>query len=843
MPWPCSRMARSSSAAVSPHSQPNGTTQIRSPRNNLARVNPDGTLDNTFDPEPNGQVSAIAVQPNGQILIGGEFTTLQPNGAATATTRNHLARLNADGSLDTSFNPNILGQFTTTGQVYAIAIQANGQILIGGAVHHDSRWRSLTPTIARLNSAGSVDPAFKPMIDAQVDAIYVQSNGQILIGGAFTDLGAIPVPATATASAITTQTTASGTTYYGNHLGRLNSNGTVDQTFDPDLNNQVTGIAVQLDGEIVIAGYFSSIQSDASAPTTADFIARLNPDGTPDGSNLTDPNWNNPAASAGIQALALQPDGKIVIGGSIGTISNGGVSTFVSAYAARLNPDGTPDTTFIPGPNYLVNALAVQPDGKIVMGGQFTQFRSGNAHSGTTRNALARVNGDGTLDGNFDPNAFGGVGVFVTQSDGKILIGGSFSSVDGITRGNMARLNTDGSLDTAFNPNLNGPVAAIALQSNGQIIVGGNFTTLDPGALGNPISDERPGAAQFRRLARQHLESRSERRDQRDAAAAQRPTPGRRRLFRISSERRHHRAHQHDRDHHRGAGRGHADLPMEPQWQPDHGRHELVLHDRQGSDDGRGGLYRVGHLFLDQYHQLLDRAGGEPGARFERGQTQSITTPLDAPGRFEFFARLNADGSVDANFPAQSERHRRLHPPGTLGQRHHHRRLLHRRDAGREWNFQPGQQSRAPQRHRRHARHHFQSQSRTAAVRAMALQANGRIVIGGSFSGLTPNPVTTTTIVGTTVTTTTTPITVRQGLARINADGSLDTNFDPEANGSRPISGDQSDQRPNPRWRQFYVDRRSHPDSCRTDQHLRFDRRWFQPGLQRLCRFGPVRLQ
>ena len=87
--------------------QPNSTTNPVA-RANLARVNLDGTLDTTFDPEPNGQVLAMAVQPDGKILIGGAFTSVQPNGAAKATTRNHIARLNSDGSLDTGFDPNAL---------------------------------------------------------------------------------------------------------------------------------------------------------------------------------------------------------------------------------------------------------------------------------------------------------------------------------------------------------------------------------------------------------------------------------------------------------------------------------------------------------------------------------------------------------------------------------------------------------------------------------------------------------------------------------------------------------------------------------------------------------------
>src|SRR2546426_10464008 len=79
-----------------------------------------------FDPNANGVVRVVVVQPDGKILIGGDFTTLSPNGGV-AVTRNRIARLNPDGTLDTVFNPN------ANGTVYSIAVQADGKILVGGA--------------------------------------------------------------------------------------------------------------------------------------------------------------------------------------------------------------------------------------------------------------------------------------------------------------------------------------------------------------------------------------------------------------------------------------------------------------------------------------------------------------------------------------------------------------------------------------------------------------------------------------------------------------------------------------------------------------------------------------
>ncbi|MEI6052978.1 MAG: delta-60 repeat domain-containing protein, partial [Opitutaceae bacterium] len=88
--------------------QPNGVSD-KVDRNYLARFNPDGSLDQNFNPNANDQINAIALQSDGKVLIGGLFTTLQPNDASAPTTRNHFARLNSDGSLDTAFNPNVTG--------------------------------------------------------------------------------------------------------------------------------------------------------------------------------------------------------------------------------------------------------------------------------------------------------------------------------------------------------------------------------------------------------------------------------------------------------------------------------------------------------------------------------------------------------------------------------------------------------------------------------------------------------------------------------------------------------------------------------------------------------------
>src|SRR3979409_308146 len=109
-----------------------------------------------FDPNANGAVRVVVVQPDGKILIGGTFTTLSPNGGA-AVTRNRIARLNPDGTLDAAFNPN------ANATVWSIAVQADGKILVGGTFNGASSIGGQPRNhIARLDpttgSADSFDP-------------------------------------------------------------------------------------------------------------------------------------------------------------------------------------------------------------------------------------------------------------------------------------------------------------------------------------------------------------------------------------------------------------------------------------------------------------------------------------------------------------------------------------------------------------------------------------------------------------------------------------------------------------------------------------------------------------
>jgi uncharacterized delta-60 repeat protein len=462
----------------------NGTS-----RNRIVRLNTDGSLDATFNhgTGTSGMVSTIAVQPDGKIIIGGDFTSY--NG----TSRNNIARLNADGSLEGPFNS---GTGSNTA-VSDIAFQADGKIIIGGVF---SSYNSTSINfIARINADGSLDASFNPGTGANnsINATALQADGKIIIGGNFTSYNSTPrnriARLNADGSLDTTFSPSTGANRFFSTFAmqadrkiiigwqffdytdteiivRLNADGNLDGTFNPGTgpNGGVSTIAIQADGKIIIGGEFVSYNG-----TSRSKIARLNADGSldPTFNPGTGANRDNDRTAVRVDDIAIQADGKIIIGGGF-TSYNGTVSNNI----ARLNPDGSLDATFNPGTgaNDYVSTTALQSDGKIIIGGNFTSY------NGTSRNKIARLNADGSLDDTFNPGT-GVDNVVLTnavQADGNILIGGHFDSYNGTHRNGIARLNADGSLDPTFNPETgaSGTVSTIAVQTDGEILIGGGFT-------------------------------------------------------------------------------------------------------------------------------------------------------------------------------------------------------------------------------------------------------------------------------------------------------------------------------------------------------------------------------
>jgi len=367
---------------------------------------PPGQLDTAFNPDAgfNNDVYSITLQPDGKIVAGGDFTT------ANGLPVNRLTRLLPDGSLDNGFLTPTLGG--ANDPVRVVLNQSDTRLVVGGEfTTFDNIVRN---HLARLNYDGSIDPGFNPgsaadgPVYALAETFDTAGSRKLLAGGSFV--------------------TFNGFSRSG--VVKLNDDGTVDTGFNTGIgvNGTVYAVAVYATntfnaGKIVIAGEFTAV--DGIARTR---IARLNVDGSLD---LTFDPGAGPNDT--VRSIVLEPDGKVLLGGSFTNVNG------LAAYRiARLNRNGSVDSTFQGGvgANDLVYTLALQPDNRIIVGGGFTRA------SGTTRNRLTRLMPDGAVDPtiNFGTGANDFVASVAVQPDGKLVIAGGFTEVQGLPRAHLARL-------------------------------------------------------------------------------------------------------------------------------------------------------------------------------------------------------------------------------------------------------------------------------------------------------------------------------------------------------------------------------------------------------------------
>ncbi len=462
----------------------------------LARLNPDGSLDPSFGTPlsaESGGVTALALQPDGKLLVGG--FTLRPSGSPTRT---GIIRLNPNGTWDASFMSGLPG---LDGGVSVILTQSNNRILIGGGfthVHGQDR-----PYLAQVSANGDLEAGFMAELNGSVRAALVQPDGGIVIGGSFTTIGGES----------------------RNHIGRLRTNGVVDPGFLSGLSGadgEVQTVARRSDGTIVIGGEFLNVNDQPFS-----YLAALRPDGNLAPGFLADsagPDYlvtkvlmrpdqeililggfsrvnGQPKRGLALvtedaylqgwyyfyehdwqfSTMALLPDGKLLVAWIDGSFNFG---------IARLDNEGTADPSGFservgigdgqPFPDTVLS-LGLQPDGRILIGGIFSSIDThpyGN---------LARLMPDGSRDVTFASTVLGGnfgraPYAFAVQDNGRIVLGGSFSSVNGAARNRVARLLADGSLDNTFLNGLsgaNGNVRAVQLDASGGILIGGEFTAVN----------------------------------------------------------------------------------------------------------------------------------------------------------------------------------------------------------------------------------------------------------------------------------------------------------------------------------------------------------------------------
>lgn len=464
-------------------------------RHNIARINANESLDLTFNPGSgaNGDISYCVLQPNGKIIIAGDFTQYneQP--------RNRVARINQDGSLDETFNPGS----GANASVNVIALQADGKIILGGDF---TNFNGISSSgLLRLQSDGTLDDSFLlPAINNDVSALAIQADGKVLAGGSFTVVDGLPASNVARFNADGTRDNtfaiinsnilsinalainAQGKIFIGGSFEQINGqtirgivcvneNGTINTNFNvgTGFNGWVSALTFQSDGKLIVGGSSGRYNDMPNLIS----VFRLNIDASLDDTFL------NANADRMAYCIKLKPDGKIIIGGGFLSYNN-----IAENFITCRNPDGSKETFFNigagTGADHSIDAILVEPDNKIIVGGAF------NNYNGVLRNRIAKLNEDGTLDTSFATGSgFNSTVTFLgRQADGKILVSGNFDSYSDVAVKKMVRLNIDGTLDTSFNLNLPfyEPYLGIreaVIQADGKIVLSGNFVTLNGGSL------------------------------------------------------------------------------------------------------------------------------------------------------------------------------------------------------------------------------------------------------------------------------------------------------------------------------------------------------------------------
>jgi uncharacterized delta-60 repeat protein len=291
---------------------------------------------------------------------------------------------------------------------------------------------------------------FAPGSFAQVDENEFQPSAGIPTTAGFIDDTFAPV----LGGAASTINLVNGTRKNG--IARFNADGTLDASFNTKsgASGSITAIGLQSDGKIIIGGSFTNFSGQPVGS-----IARLNADGSFETSFNSSGVYSATGANGAISEISVLPDNRIYIGGAF-TTYNGATANRL----ARLNVNGNLDTSFVTGtgPSNSVTVIKQYTGGKILIGGNFGNY------NGAASLRIARINSDGSCDSSFvvGAGASGQVRAFAVQPDDKIVVGGNFATLNGVAKNGIARLNADGSDDTSFSVSGTGAnVGAIANQT------------------------------------------------------------------------------------------------------------------------------------------------------------------------------------------------------------------------------------------------------------------------------------------------------------------------------------------------------------------------------------------
>ncbi len=435
-----------------------------------------GDVNATFPKVTGGSISATAADGSGGFYIGGSFRCIGPNTSGSCDgvddfVRNRAAHINADGSVDPSWNPNL------NSTVQAIGVLGSTVYLGGAFTTAGDTPRNFAAAVGTNGTLTSWNPNLS---GTRVNAIGVLGS-TVYLGGYFTTVGGTP----------------------RNNAAAITTGGTLDLSWDPNLSHGVLAIGV-LGSTVYLGGQFSTAdgapRNSAAAVTTGGTLTDWNPNlgggnvraigvlgstvylggyfntvgGTPrnfaaavDDTVGTPTSWN-PNLNETVVAIGVL--GSTVYLGGYFTTAGGTPRN----YAAAVTTGGTL-TDWNPNPNSTVLAIGVLGS-TVYLGGDFTIV------GGTTRNRAAALDTDGNLT-DWNPNLSSGFGNSSVSAIGvlgsTVYLGGYFTTVGGTPRNYAAAVTTGGTLVTSWNPNLNGPVFAIGV-SGSTVYLGGEFTCIGP---------------------------------------------------------------------------------------------------------------------------------------------------------------------------------------------------------------------------------------------------------------------------------------------------------------------------------------------------------------------------
>jgi hypothetical protein len=393
-----------------------------------------GALDVGFGTNLKGCIPfVLALRADGKVYAGGSFSSVG------GVTRKGMCLVDGEsGVLDANFQPTLL-YHNSPGNIFVVLPAADGKVFVGGDFNFLGGVSKNALALVD-GTTGAVDNAFEANVQGAVRTLALKSDGKLYVGGDFNFVGGM----TRNRLALVDGTT-----------------GALVGSFDASLDNTPTALALRGDGKLYVGGQFTSVGG-----VTRNRLALV--DGATGSLDIT----FYPQLSGFVNTLLVKNDGGLFVGGSFATV--GGVIR--SNLALLDGVTGVVDGRFnIGNMNGSVNALALNNDGNVYVGGSFFSL------GGATRNHLALVNGvTGAVHSDFDPDSVNGqVMTLALRSDGKLYAGGQFRYFGGVTRHNLALVDgATGAVDGSFNPDFNNNVNALALKSDGKLYVAGFFTAV-----------------------------------------------------------------------------------------------------------------------------------------------------------------------------------------------------------------------------------------------------------------------------------------------------------------------------------------------------------------------------